>query len=950
MDAQTGKRTVLKLVLVLLPFMFASSAWSDNIPFDETDILFASPSGKNQFFIATEGIVFKNAKGVLSLDKPAEFPIELVRRDGSGGAWFTFGGLSLNHIDSDGRNIASALHSLPIENPIIALTVSPGGVTVTQLCGGVMRLDASGQILKRVVIADDADCKQVVTASDDADGKHWIGFDDGSVLWMDFQSDLPPKAKAELDVGDSLMAIVAYGDNTAAIQSRKGVLFRAERESGRISLQKVLLPQGLGRVSNIFSLGEDALVGFNSGALAFLDRSGVHAALDPSEGLSAESGGISFVATTIDERRRYAIVANSRGEIYRVADGKIKKLANVQSPIVELTNGKDGEVWVICRDQVYKIFQNEMFEAPELSAASNPAIHIFEQTNGLWVAHFYGGATFHAHPASFVSLNGRKIVGGKFSASISGFDTSIAPVAAYAVLADGNTQSVVRASISANNLSFEIPSGIQRPRVADLRAYTLAGFSSTWRERSSAPVDLVTDTTLSERIADFAKDAAIFLGIFEALLLSFLFARYKTSPIAQAIVWRNPTLRKTFTLGILDALLNVQGVARFLVRPIVERFNRRNSSDAFYFDGIRAVVLEDDGSWSEPQILSEKLAEPFGRTLLTGRSGSGKSVYVRHLVHLVQSPVVLIGARKCEDGVVAAVYARLPEEASDFKIIERALAIGALGIVIDGYNEASPVARMRILDFCLRYATANIIVTSQPSIMPDLPDYKRLQIIPLDMEKAESYLTEAIRHDNTRPFGPVQVREIVESLIFNDKSGIGITPFDLDLVKQLLEHKASVSNADILFQFIDNVSSRYKEKFFRELPVLKIAELAYNERKNDSSRFLSEDFTLDELSFFRDERLIVTGGGATEQVYAFRHERLQDWFVANFLRVRQDIWKEAAAIPVMAQAFTMLVALLSQERRSLVVHIVAEIGAMTGDHTIIDSVMMYLQVTELEHA
>ncbi|WP_028021361.1 hypothetical protein [Enterobacter cloacae] len=68
--------------------------------------------------------------------------------------------------------------------------------------------------------------------------------------------------------------------------------------------------------------------------------------------------------------------------------------------------------------------------------------------------------------------------------------------------------------------------------------------------------------------------------------------------------------------------------------------------------------------------------------------------------------------------------------------------------------------------------------------------------------------------------------------------------------------------------------------------------------------------------------------------------------MANFFRARQDLWKEAAAVPVMAQAFVMLIALIPRERWQMVIHVVAEVGAVTGDHTIIDRVMIHLHVMD----
>lgn len=934
---------LLYLLLILQCIIFSSNAWSDTIPADETDVLFVGYDNSSPFFLVTQGIARKGSGDLLNIENPDKLPVENVREDGSGGAWFTFGGLNLYHIDSKGQTIRSDLTTLPVENPVIEVIASEKSATAIQLCGGITKTDASGKILNKINILDEGKCQKVVSAAYSAgENTLWLSLNDGEIFQVNIDTGVKLRSQSGIDDDDSPVTITGSEDGSVIIQTQKGLLFYATFNEGSINLQKMSLPRKLDYVANLFPLGSHVLVGFKSGALGITDSSQIKIISNPQNMLSDSTTGTSFYAAIINDKNNYVVLANTRGEIFQLYNGIVKKIANVQSPVIDVIRSADGGAWIICQDQVYKVFHESIFEVPDLSDSSNPVVRLFEDSHGLWAAHFYGGASFYSEPELVVALNSRKISNGRFSASMS----SVSPLVAFAVLNDGSKQSIVNAQITDKELNFSIPQDMDAPQLAELRAYSSTGLLFPWREQLQAPLTLEMEDSVVDSIARYTKYTAVALAIAESLLLIMLFLRYRTSATTRAVIWQNPMLRKVLTLGILDLLLNVPGVTRFLIKPVVQQINKKRSADTFYFDGINAEALLDDGSWSESKNIAEMLEKPSGYTLLTGVSGSGKSVYVKSLVQRMQSPVIMIGARQCEDGVIAAVYARLPEEASDFKIIERALATGALSIIIDGYNEGSPVARMRIQDFCLRYTTANIILTSQPGIVPELQDCKQLRITPLTMDSAEKYLTEALRHDKIEIASLEEIRDLIHGLSTHFNFGEGLTPFDLEIIKQLFKHNVVVSNENIISQFMENISLRYKGKFYRELPLTRLSELAYNERKNNSSCISESEFTTDELTFFRDERLIITGGGITGNIYAFRHERLQDWFVANFFRARQDLWKEAAAVPVMAQAFVMLIALIPRERWQMVIHVVAEVGAVTGDHTIIDRVMIHLQVMD----
>ena len=111
---------------------------------------------------------------------------------------------------------------------------------------------------------------------------------------------------------------------------------------------------------------------------------------------------------------------------------------------------------------------------------------------------------------------------------------------------------------------------------------------------------------------------------------------------------------------------------------------------------------------------TEGLATPFDydNTIVKGRMGSGKTMFLRHLVSSSERLSVFLPAARCTEGIIAAIRVMLEGPARDPGFLETLVYSGALDIYVDGLNEVSPDTRARIAQDAEK--SANIILATQP--------------------------------------------------------------------------------------------------------------------------------------------------------------------------------------------------------------------------------------------
>jgi hypothetical protein len=132
-----------------------------------------------------------------------------------------------------------------------------------------------------------------------------------------------------------------------------------------------------------------------------------------------------------------------------------------------------------------------------------------------------------------------------------------------------------------------------------------------------------------------------------------------------------------------------------------------------------------------------------GQSIVEGASGLGKSTILRHLAVNSPKTLVFLRATDCAEGVEEAIRRKLKGIASDANFLRSLVYAGALHVLINEVNEASPDTRARISRFIEDYFKGNFIVTTQPMSMADWEPPRTAQIyglLPLKPQQIEAFL------------------------------------------------------------------------------------------------------------------------------------------------------------------------------------------------------------------
>ncbi len=134
-----------------------------------------------------------------------------------------------------------------------------------------------------------------------------------------------------------------------------------------------------------------------------------------------------------------------------------------------------------------------------------------------------------------------------------------------------------------------------------------------------------------------------------------------------------------------------------------------------YFSSSSRVIKDPNSK--QTLTITEALPNIKGQTVLMGDSGLGKSMFLRHLAKASQGMVVYLPASKCEQGVIAAIQAKLHGQAQDEQFLKNLIYSGAIDIFIDGINEVSADTRSQIKQLMESYFRGNIVMTTQQERM-----------------------------------------------------------------------------------------------------------------------------------------------------------------------------------------------------------------------------------------
>lgn len=316
--------------------------------------------------------------------------------------------------------------------------------------------------------------------------------------------------------------------------------------------------------------------------------------------------------------------------------------------------------------------------------------------------------------------------------------------------------------------------------------------------------------------------------------------------------------------------------------------------------------------------------------IITGSAGSGKSIFMRHL--LINSIIdkgkipIFVELRQLNSNKIALI--RLIEQVLfsnkfrfDMEYISKALENGHFILFLDGFDEVNLDRRYSLIDEITSLAdnyTENCIIISsrKDNILDGLRGFTNLEILPLTLNKAQ---------------------ELIEKLPFNDEIK---TKFLTDLGKHLFDtHKSFLSNPlllsimlltygrgahipnklnlfynqayEALFQHHDALKGAYQRQRFTKLDIQEFAKvfslfclMSYDKTESQFTRlqaieylkyskivtnleFQSEDFLKDAL---QSVCLLVEDG----LLITFTHRSFQEYFTARFIAeakpsVQQDL-------------------------------------------------------------
>jgi HEAT repeat protein len=393
-----------------------------------------------------------------------------------------------------------------------------------------------------------------------------------------------------------------------------------------------------------------------------------------------------------------------------------------------------------------------------------------------------------------------------------------------------------------------------------------------------------------------------------ALFWFALIALYPRSRIVQVVFFWNKWVRWIAGCGYVHLLLiAVPWLRRRLFSPFRESLVQRGDvgefNDAAYF-------ADSDVRWGprdHPQTAS--VAKIFnyvtGQSVIGGPSGLGKSTLLRHLAIASRKTVVLLRATDCVEGVEDAIRRKLKGIASDVNFLRSLVHVGALDVLIDGINEASPDTRARISRFIEDYFKGNFIVTTQPMSIADWEPPRTAQIyrlLPLRAEQVEAFLNmqwsvvehiaQISREDFNREASQISMEHATaaDAASPGTDQPIGLAnPMDATLAAELIARRQTPE----LERLIDQHFELVRQTFARDNPGRQFALRKLSERIYEAVCAANSELNLEELEAERDSlvehrlllerqtRRLQAGGETFIRTWSFRHEKIRDYFLVH---------------------------------------------------------------------
>lgn len=454
--------------------------------------------------------------------------------------------------------------------------------------------------------------------------------------------------------------------------------------------------------------------------------------------------------------------------------------------------------------------------------------------------------------------------------------------------------------------------------------------------------------------------------IHAAFWLALIFA-YPKFPQVQAIFFWNPWVRRILGVGYVGFLLTwFPPFRQKLFEPFQPSLLADAGLDNFnpqaYFPESKVKLPHTE----EPVAITQVLPNIKGQIVLEGDSGLGKSMFLRHLVKTSPRLVVYLPARKCDNGVIEAIQAKLHGQAQDADFLKNLIYSGALDICIDGLNEVTADTRAKITQFVESYFRGNIIMTTQPlewtppstakiyklqaleqdqilqfliSCQPRLP--KDAKVKGKEYEQASTdYLTKALSQQQSP-----------EELAAHQR--ILSNPMDLTVVALMLAQGEYPDLFHLQQQQYNLMAREYLQEWKQEFPLKKFSQAIYEMRLNDEQALPGEEF-YQALQSLEDEnyKMVVSRQwqneeGAAKKEWYFRHDKIMEFFlVQNFLGENAAAEKrliDHMGDPRFRGVYFLLATLLPFDAAKELREKIIQYAADTKDHTVSDTFVQLLR-------
>jgi hypothetical protein len=357
---------------------------------------------------------------------------------------------------------------------------------------------------------------------------------------------------------------------------------------------------------------------------------------------------------------------------------------------------------------------------------------------------------------------------------------------------------------------------------------------------------------------------------------------YPWSNWVRANVLWNSRLRKVFFI-FNPLLFSVPFLRRLIFRPFLGDLSKeagRKDTGAMFFEDLQVV---EDGKVLK---LVSALPAIRGRVVLQGRSGLGKTTFLRRLTKLSRDSIVYLEARRCSGGVLPAIQNLLPGWLKDEEFLGSFVFHGGLAVVIDGLNEAGESARTAIAAFLTQAAGGRVVVSSQPMNISWPSRVRVLELLPLDEERARQFLV-------LQGISPEQARDVMSSAMSmrseSDREAATLVmsnPFDLAVIAEMVRRKIPPNLLSLPEQQYRTMAAKFKERENYEFPLDRFSDEVYKMLIEDRQTIDDECFTR-ELGLMAEERMVID----RNQCYTFRHDKIRDFFLVAALDQKDRISK-----------------------------------------------------------